>query len=66
MNSEWNEEMEYRRSLFKAAAKGDIRAQEELEREYHVRVYASSKRCQNNPQRDYSISEGQKADSKTE
>lgn len=37
-NSMWNEEMEYRRSLFKAAAKGDVRAQEELEREYHARV----------------------------
>ena len=38
LNSMWNQEMEYRRSLFKAAAKGNRRAQEELEREYHVRV----------------------------
>ena len=31
-----DEEQEYRRSLFKAAAKSDVRVQEELEREYHV------------------------------
>jgi len=33
-----NEEMEYRRFLFKVAADGDVRAQQELEREYHLRV----------------------------
>ena len=33
-----NEEMEYRRFLFKVAADGDVRAQQKLEREYHVRV----------------------------
>jgi hypothetical protein len=44
LNSMWSEEMEYRRLLFKTAAKGDARAQEELEREYHVRV-----RHENNP-----------------
>ncbi len=33
-----SEEMEYRHFLFKAAADGDLRAQQELEREYHVRV----------------------------
>lgn len=44
LNSMWNEEVEYRHSLFKAAAKGDVRAQAELEREYHVRV-----RHENNP-----------------
>jgi len=31
-----DEEQEDRRSLFKAAAKSDGRAQEELERDYHV------------------------------
>jgi len=35
--------MEYRRFLFKAAAKGDVRAQEKLEREYHVRVLRKKK-----------------------
>jgi hypothetical protein len=38
LSSRYQEEMEYRRLLFKAAAKGDLRAQEALEREYHVRV----------------------------
>jgi len=49
MNSLQNEEMEYRRSLFKAAAKGDVRAQQELESEYHVRVYPPSTERKNNP-----------------
>jgi len=44
LNSMWEKEMEYRRSLLKAAANGDLRAQDELEREYHVRV-----RHENNP-----------------
>jgi hypothetical protein len=38
LSSRYQEEMDYRRLLFKAAAKGDLRAQEALEREYHVRV----------------------------
>ena len=38
LSSLHNEEMEYRRFLFKVAADGDVRAQQELEREYHVRV----------------------------
>jgi hypothetical protein len=33
-----NEAMEYRCFLYKLAADGDLRAQEKLEREYHVRV----------------------------
>jgi len=33
-----NEEMEYRRFLFKVAADGDVRAQKALEREYRLRV----------------------------
>ena len=33
-----NEAMEYRLFLYKLAADGDVRAQEKLEREYHVRV----------------------------
>ena len=42
-----DEELEYRRSLFKAAANGDICAQQELEREYRVWVF--SKQRKNNP-----------------
>ena len=38
------EELEYRRSLLRAAAKGDVDAQEELEQEFHVRVYSLSER----------------------
>jgi hypothetical protein len=38
LSSLQNEEMEYRRFLYKLAADGDVRAQEKLEREYHVRV----------------------------
>ena len=49
MNSLQIEEMEYRRSLFKAAAKGDVRAQQELESEYHVRVCPPSTERKNNP-----------------
>jgi hypothetical protein len=44
MNSLQNEEMEYRRALFKAAGSGDLRAQQELEREYHVRVRGQNER----------------------
>ena len=40
-------ELEYRRSLFKAAVNGDIFAQQELEREYRVWVF--SKQRKNNP-----------------
>jgi hypothetical protein len=56
LNSMWEEEMEYRRSLFKAAANGDLRAQEELEREYHVRV-----RHKNNPRHKTSCRKTKKA-----
>lgn len=42
-----DEELEYRRSLFKAAANGDICAQQELERKYRVWVF--SKQRKNNP-----------------
>ena len=38
LSSLYSEEMEYRSFLFKVAADGDVRAQQELEREYHVRV----------------------------
>ncbi len=38
------EELDRRRSLFKAAAKGDVRAKQELEQEYHVRVYSPAER----------------------
>jgi len=43
-----DEELEYRRSLFKAAANGDICAQQELEREYRVWVF--SRQRKNDPQ----------------
>ncbi|HEY6019436.1 MAG TPA: hypothetical protein VIY48_05905 [Candidatus Paceibacterota bacterium] len=42
-----DEELQYRRSLFNAAAKGDIFAQQELEREYRVWVF--SKQRKNKP-----------------
>ncbi|BCA52886.1 hypothetical protein W02_00260 [Nitrospira sp. KM1] len=35
-------ELERRRTLLQAAATGDGLAQQELEREYHVRVYSST------------------------
>jgi len=38
LSSLYQKEMDYRRLLFKAAAKGNVSAQKELEREYHVRV----------------------------
>jgi len=38
------EELEYRRSLLRAAANGDVRAQEELEHEFHAHVYSPSER----------------------
>lgn len=38
MLSPQNEAIEYRNFLYKLAADGDVRAQEKLEREYHVRV----------------------------
>ena len=38
LSSLHNEKMEYRLFLFKVAADGDVRAQQELERDYHVRV----------------------------
>jgi hypothetical protein len=44
LNFQGDKEQEYRRSLFRAAAKGDVRAKEELEREYHVRI-----RCNKGP-----------------
>lgn len=34
-----DEELKYRRSLFEAAAKGDVRAQDELGRVYHVWIW---------------------------
>ncbi len=40
------EEEDYRRHLFGAAAKGDLAAQEELRRTYHVRIYSASERAQ--------------------
>lgn len=39
-----DDDLEYRRSLLKAAANGDIRAQQELEREYHARVHRINSR----------------------
>ena len=42
-----DEELEYRRSLFKAASNGDICAQQELERKYRVWVF--SRQRKNNP-----------------
>jgi hypothetical protein len=41
LSTEMVKEAEYRRLLFKAAAKGDVSAQKELEREYHVRISSS-------------------------
>lgn len=38
LSSQLEQEAERRRILFRAAASGDVRAQEELEREYHVRI----------------------------
>ena len=38
LSSLQNEAMEHRLFLYKLAADGDVRAQEKLEREYHVRV----------------------------
>lgn len=38
VSSQLETEAEHRRILFKAAARADVRAQEELEREYHVRI----------------------------
>ena len=46
--SDEEEEMEHRRILLMAAANGDVLAQQELEREYHVRVYAPSRQRRNN------------------
>jgi DNA-binding GntR family transcriptional regulator len=37
-------ELEERRSLLQAAARGSIPAQLKLEQEYHVRVYSASER----------------------
>jgi hypothetical protein len=37
-------ETEYRRSLLTEAATGSARAQQELDREYHVRVYSAQER----------------------
>jgi len=41
-NSE--QESEYRRSLLNAASNGNASAQQELEREYHVRIYSALER----------------------
>ena len=38
------EELEYRRSLLRAAANGDVHAQEELEHEFHAHVSSPSER----------------------
>ena len=35
----WDEELKDRHSLLEAAATGDVLAQQEIEREYHVWVY---------------------------
>lgn len=43
------QELEYRRSLLRAAARGNTRAQKELEEEYHVRVYSTSERASYRP-----------------
>lgn len=37
-------ELEERRSLLQAAARGSVTAQLKLEQEYHVRVYSASER----------------------
>jgi hypothetical protein len=44
LNTQVEKEAEYRRMLFKAAAMGDQHAQEELEREYHVRIWCKKDR----------------------
>jgi hypothetical protein len=41
-NSE--QEAEYRRSLLRAAGNGNTSAQQELEKEYHVRIYSAVER----------------------
>ena len=38
LRSQVEKEAEHRRILVKATASGDVRAQEEMEREYHVRI----------------------------
>jgi len=43
-SSNVEQETEYRRSLLTEAATGSTRAQQELEREYHVRVYSAQER----------------------
>jgi hypothetical protein len=39
-----DEELEYRRSLFNAAASGDTHAQHELEREYRVWMFSKQRK----------------------
>ncbi len=39
-----DQEAEYRRSLLSAAGDGNTSAQQELEREYHVRIYSALER----------------------
>ena len=49
----WNtmeEEVEHRRLLLRLAAKGNVEARAELEREYHAQVYSSAQLAQYSPQ----------------
>lgn len=43
--STWNEEEDYRRQLLAAARKGKAQAQEELQREFNVRLYTAAERA---------------------
>lgn len=47
------QELEYRRSLLRAAARGNACAQKELEEEYHVRVYSTSERASYKPRTEF-------------
>ena len=44
--TELTEEQEHRKNLFAAAAKGDAKAQKELQQEYQVRVLSPAERAQ--------------------
>ena len=44
--TEYTEEQEHRKQLLAAAAKGDAKAQKELQQEYQVRVLSPAERAQ--------------------
>ena len=46
------DESERRRTLLRLAGKGDARAQQELEEEYHVRVYSPAQRASYKPKQE--------------